>query len=162
PNCEELLAEPARDLGADTNFGFTPAAARTNYLLRVGIYNGLHRLGSSDMLFVTSGDVAGPSGSYLANLSVRTAAGSGAQTLIVGFALRGGDKPLLVRGIGPALTGFGVTGALADPKLELYRETTLIQSNDNWDAAASATFTSVGAFGLVNGSRDAALVTTLG
>lgn len=167
PNCEELMAEPVRDLGAETNFTFTPAAAGTNYLLRVGVYNGAHRLGASEALFATAAQAGTPppaSGSYLANLSVRTAAGSGAQTLIVGFAVSGGSKPLLVRGIGPALGGFGVAGALADPRLDLFRsgEAAAIASNDNWDASAAATFSAVGAFGLTNGSRDAALVTTLG
>jgi hypothetical protein len=162
PNCEELRAEPARDIGTDTNFGFTPSAARTNFLLRVKVYNGQHGLGTSEGLLVTSGEAVAPGGGYLANLSVRTAAGSGAQTLIVGFAINGGSKPLLVRGIGPTLGVFGVTGALADPRLELYRDTTLLQSNDNWEASAAPTFGSVGAFALPSGSNDAALVATLG
>jgi hypothetical protein len=99
--------------------------------------------------------------SYLSNLSVRTSAGTGAQTLIVGFAVSGGTKPLLVRGIGPALTSFGVPGAIADPKLELFGSSGKIQENDNWLAGDSATFDRVGAFGLAGGSRDAALVVSL-
>ena len=73
-----------------------------------------------------------------------------------------GTKPLLVRGIGPTLTDFGVGGALADPKLELYdaRPVKLFE-NDNWNAGLAATFQSVGAFPLETGSRDAALLTTL-
>jgi hypothetical protein len=130
------------------------------------VYNGAHRLGASESLFVTSAEAGTPptaGGSYLANLSVRTAAGSGAQTLIVGFAVSGGSKPLLVRGVGPALSAFGVGGVLADPRLDLFRSgnTAAIASNDNWDASAAATFNAVGAFALTNGSRDAALVTTL-
>jgi hypothetical protein len=99
----------------------------------------------------------------LANLSIRTTAGTGAATLIAGFALSGGTKPILVRGIGPALEGFGVTGVLPDPRLELLREggTTSVGANDNWTAAAAEAFPRVGAFGLPAGSRDAALVATL-
>jgi hypothetical protein len=99
--------------------------------------------------------------SYLSNLSVRTSAGAGAQTLIVGFAVNGGTKPLVVRGVGPALSQFNLPGALGDPKLELYQEATKIADNDNWSAVDSASFVQVGAFGLPTGSRDSALVVSL-
>ncbi|MBL8208877.1 MAG: hypothetical protein JNM09_31960, partial [Blastocatellia bacterium] len=36
-----------------------------------------------------------------------------------------------------------------------------INENDNWAASLSTTFTSVGAFGLTAGSKDAALLITL-
>jgi hypothetical protein len=56
--------------------------------------------------------------------------------MIGGFIL-GPDEAqnanVLVRAIGPSLTAFGVTGALADPVLELHDANgTLITSNDNW------------------------------
>ena len=39
----------------------------------------------------------------------------------------------MVRALGPSLTAFGVTGALADPTLELHDGNgALVQSNDNW------------------------------
>ena len=40
--------------------------------------------------------------------------------------------------LGPALTAFGVGGALADPRLKLFASgnTVEIAANDNWDAAA--------------------------
>ena len=101
------------------------------------------------------------SSSYLSNLSVRTSAGAGAQTLIVGFAVSGGSKPLVVRGVGPGLASFNVPSVLVDPKLELYRNTTKIADNDNWLATDAATFSRVGAFGLSNGSRDSGLVVSL-
>ncbi len=101
--------------------------------------------------------------SALANISIRSTAGVGAQTLIVGFAIAGGGKPILVRGIGPGLAAFGLADTLPDPKLELIQSSPLaaIGVNDNWDAAAGATFVQVGAFGLPSGSRDAAIFTTL-
>ncbi len=103
-----------------------------------------------------------PEVSRIGNLSIRTRAGTGAQTLIVGFVVGGagtsGPKPLLVRGVGPALTAFGVGGVLADPKIEIYNAATVkIFENDNWIAGDAATFASVGAFALTTGSRDAAL-----
>jgi hypothetical protein len=47
--------------------------------------------------------------------------------------------------------------------LEIIRggTTSVMASNDNWDATLTPTFTSVGAFALTPGSRDAALIVTL-
>lgn len=99
----------------------------------------------------------------LTNLSVRTQAGVGDQTLIAGFALSGsGTKPLLVRAIGPALTAFGVNGTLVDPVVEIapLGGTKLAENND-WGgtAALKSAFASVGAFPLSpDSSKDAAVV----
>ncbi len=165
-NCDELAPETPRDLGAATRAAFTPAAPRTDYLLRVAAFNGQHRLGAGELLPITSGETGAPpdgGGGFLANLSVRTRAGRGDETLIVGFALRGGAKPLLVRGIGPTLAVFGVTGALSDPRLDLFPAgaAAATAGNDDWEESAAPTFAAVGAFALPAGSRDAALVTTL-
>jgi len=71
----------------------------------------------------------------LVDLAVRAVAGSGAQTLIVGFSVTGGNKPILLRGIGPSLAPLGVTGTLPDPYLTLYNSgSTVLQSNDYWAA----------------------------
>jgi hypothetical protein len=69
----------------------------------------------------------------------------------------------LLRGIGPALTGFGVSGALPDPFLQLFSPLTAIASNEDWggNAAVAAAAASVGAFALPAGSRDAAMLQTL-
>lgn len=104
--------------------------------------------------------------SRFVNLSVRTRAGASDAALIVGFVVAGETKPLLVRGTGPALTQFGVTGALADPQLVVYRGGTVVANNDDWgtgqDAAQLAsTAVRVGAFALPAASRDAALQRTL-
>jgi hypothetical protein len=100
----------------------------------------------------------------LSNLAVRTTTGPGAP-LIVGFVVGGagtiGNKPLLLRGAGPALTALGVPGALADPRLALFRDATQLASNDNWEgnAAVAALGAQLGAFAFASaGSRDAALV----
>lgn len=110
-------------------------------------------------LFQTTADDVG----RMTNLSVRTQAGTGDQTLITGFALSGaGTKSLLVRAIGPTLSVFGLTGTLADPFMEIAPlGAANMATNDNWGgtAALKASFGSVGAFPLsVDTSRDAALV----
>ena len=97
----------------------------------------------------------------VSNLSARAAVGGAAGTPILGFVVAGGDQRLVVRGIGPALAGFGVGGVLADPILELRQGQTLIQANDNWLAADAPAMAASGAFALPVGSRDAALIVTL-
>jgi len=99
----------------------------------------------------------------LANLSIRTNAGVGDQTLIVGFTLGGdnvvGSTPLLLRGMGPSLAQFGLN-ALPDPIATLYVGTTVIATNDNWggDPQIEARRATVGAFPFIStNSLDAGL-----
>jgi hypothetical protein len=98
---------------------------------------------------------------YLANLSVRTTLAT-AQTLTVGLVVSGGAKPVLIRAAGPALAGFGLTGVMADPRMELYQNSTKIAENNDWTSTLSATFAALGAFAFPTGSKDAALLQTLG
>ena len=111
----------------------------------------------------------------LTNLSVRTTAGNDDDVLTVGFVLAGTPgKEILLRAIGPTLTEFGVAGALADPRLQLYSGPTLLSSNDNWatdtlpvgaggqtSTAMAGAFAAAGAFGLRADSLDAALLRTI-
>lgn len=101
----------------------------------------------------------GGSESRLSNLSVRAAMAAG-QTLIVGFSVSGGNRSIVVRGVGPTLGSFGLSGTMADPRLELYNGSALVVENEDWanSAALSAAFSSVGAFPLLANSRDAAFL----
>ncbi len=101
---------------------------------------------------------SGP-GSRISNVSVRTTLAA-AQTLIVGFTMQGGGKPVLIRAVGPGLANFGVPGTMEDPKVLLYKDATLLTQNDNWGGAAQLTtaFASLGAFPLTPASLDAALM----
>jgi thiol-disulfide isomerase/thioredoxin len=104
--------------------------------------------------------------SRLVNVATRALAGTGAESLIPGFVIAGGPKTVLIRAAGPALAGFGVAGALADPRLELFSGDAVIGANDDWSAAANATDIATaaaraGAFPFGAGARDAALLATL-
>jgi hypothetical protein len=98
---------------------------------------------------------------YLSNLSVRTTMTPG-QILTVGLVATGGAKSLLMRAVGPALAAFGLSDAMEDPRIDLYQSSTKVASNDDWDRALGGSFAPVGAFGLPSGSKDAALLWTLG
>lgn len=68
----------------------------------------------------------------LLNLSTRLQVQADPEELIGGFIVTGTDaKRVIIRGLGPSLGQF-VSGALADPILELYRGSTLLMTNDNW------------------------------
>jgi len=99
----------------------------------------------------------------LSNLSARSLVGSSSQVQIAGFVVGGtGSKNILVRAVGPRLSAFGLSGVVSDPKLEIYDSANvLLGSNDNWDATLASVFTSVGAFALETGSKDAAATFSL-
>jgi hypothetical protein len=85
----------------------------------------------------------------LANISTRAFINTGDNIVIAGFILGGhnGDDRIVVRGIGPSLTGFGVPNALADPKLELRDSNgALLLSNNDWqdNPAQAAELTAAG------------------
>jgi hypothetical protein len=58
--------------------------------------------------------------SYAVNLSTRMRVETGDRVGIGGFIITGTPKYVLIRAIGPSLTGLGVPDALADPILELH------------------------------------------
>jgi hypothetical protein len=69
----------------------------------------------------------------LVNTSTRLRVLTGSNVLISGFILSGsGTKSMLLRGLGPTLTQFGVADALADPTLQLQTSNgPLLASNNN-------------------------------
>lgn len=113
-------------------------------------------------LTVTAPPTGGGVTARLSNLSVRAAMAAG-QTLFVGFSVNGGSRSILARAVGPTLAGFGLTGTMADPRLEVYNGAALAAENDDWgnNATLSAAFGAVGAFPLLAGSRDAALLQSI-
>lgn len=110
-------------------------------------------------------DAGSNSGANLVNLSVLARVEAGSEAPSLGFVVSGNAaKRVLIRAVGPSLANFGVEGVLADPKLELFKDGARVAGNDNWegDAALSAAFARVGAFGLNDAaSGDAAMVVTL-
>jgi hypothetical protein len=76
----------------------------------------------------------------LGNISTRALVSTGDNIVIAGFMLghSGGDAGIVVRGLGPSLTGAGVPNALADPTLELRDGNgTLLMANNDWQDNAT-------------------------
>jgi hypothetical protein len=103
----------------------------------------------------------------LANISGRFQVGTGANIGIAGFVVTsytGAAKPILVRGVGPGLSQFGVGGVLAQPVLSVFDSAgRLVASNAGWNGSTdiAAAGQTVGTFPLATGSSDAALVLNL-
>jgi len=104
----------------------------------------------------------------LTNVSLRGALGGENPLLIGGFVIStGAAKRVLVRAVGPTLAQFGVSDALGNPRIRLYRGGTVVAENDDWaptgtdSSAMEAAYAQAGAFRLPRGSLDAALLLTL-
>jgi photosystem II stability/assembly factor-like uncharacterized protein len=80
------------------------------------------------------------------NLSTRLRVETGNNVGIGGFIVTGSTpKHLLIRGIGPSLTGLGIANALADPVLELHGPGAFVTiTNNNWRDAQEAEIQTTG------------------
>jgi len=92
------------------------------------------------MVLVLGLVLAGPGSSQadaparLTNISTSSLVQTGAQVMIGGFIIGGSTpKTVMVRAIGPALATFGVSGALANPVLQLFSGQAPIAENDDWE-----------------------------
>lgn len=139
-------------------------AERTLYICNNGALFPGANAAMAGVLKVDLGTLADAASVRLNNLSARGRVGTGEDVLVAGFTIGGQrSKSVLIRGIGPALSTFGVTAALADPRLDLYSGSTQLDSNDNWGGTVGFVGITryLGAFPLTEGSRDAAMLVTL-
>jgi hypothetical protein len=164
-----VIASTASTVGA-----FALASGSLDSALLVTVNNGAHTTG----LLTTSGpagvglleiyDAGGNASSRLVNVSARMEVTGGDGALIAGFVIGGGTaKTVLIRGVGPGLSQFGVTNVLGDPQITVSLGSTPIGTNAGWStngtlaAQITATSAAVGAFPLASGSNDSALLLTL-
>jgi hypothetical protein len=178
-------ADDARITTAGTAVGAFPLTAGSNdaallMTLSPGTYTTQIQGSASGTALIeiydVAANVANPT-KQLINISTRGTVGSGDDVLIGGFVVSG-DQPkrVLIRGIGPGLGAFGVSGTLSDPAISLYdAKQLLVAKNDNWGTPQPLTAaqvlgsasdiatagTAAGAFPLQSGSTDAVLLLTL-
>ncbi len=100
----------------------------------------------------------------LSNLSILTELTATTSEFTLGMVIGGagttGDKPLVIRAVGPSLAQFVGAGALADPNLSVSADQTVVASNNDWAGLESlgAAFDQVGAFTYESAtSKDAAV-----
>ncbi|MGH8094574.1 MAG: fibronectin type III domain-containing protein [Chthoniobacterales bacterium] len=145
----------------------TPTATVSNlengvtYTFAVTAYNtGGAESGYSLPVSYTVGSSQVIPSAILANISSRTFVQTGENVMIGGFIIEGVvGKKVALRAIGPSLTAAGVSGAMADPVLQLVDSTGMvIASNDNWNVPGQE----IESYGLApTDAREAALVATL-
>jgi hypothetical protein len=156
-------ANVSRATGATLREAITgwPVAA-INYPEGVALY----KRGAIDDRLMRSTAPAGLAGSSrLVNLSTRAYVPPGG-AVALGFYVRGPSaQPLLIRAVGPGLGQFGVSGALAEARLEVgpAGAATLLAANRGWGGGTELrdAFARVGAFPLAADSRDSAVQTRL-
>ncbi|MBL9193243.1 MAG: hypothetical protein JNJ82_12890 [Opitutaceae bacterium] len=123
--------------------------------------------GATGTALVEVYDIGAPTLSRLANVSTRSLVNPSAAELISGFVISGGlRKTVLLRAAGPALAGFGLTSALAHPRLTLFRGSTVVASAGAWSQSANPNALSeaartIGAFEFPANSADVALLIEL-
>jgi type VI protein secretion system component Hcp len=90
-------------------------------------------------------DIGTGATSHLSNISTRGLVQTGANVMIAGVIIQSNAENVLVRALGPTLSNFGVTNALADPTLELRDVNgTLITSNDDWKSTQQTEISATG------------------
>jgi autotransporter-associated beta strand protein len=160
-------------------FALGSATSKDSALLREGgdaLVNGgysVHVLGTErpvgsvlvELYDATPAEIFTATTPRLINVSVLKSIPAGG-ILTAGFILEGAaPKPILIRAVGPALRNapLNLADAMSDPRMDLFRGTSLVATNDNWGGGAelAGAFARSGAFALPADSRDAALLVTL-
>ncbi len=116
---------------------------------------------SSGVGLVEVYDLGPAATSKMANVSTRSWIGTGENVLIGGLIVGGGSDsvPVLVRAIGPSLTGLGVSDALQDTMLSLHDSNGSPTNNDDWQETQAA---QISATGLApTDPRESAIMATL-
>ncbi len=167
---EALALAPALDPGAPNDW-FLFVGNDNDFITTDGLQDGAAYAAAFDndsMVLVYRVTIP----SRFVNIASRALTGPGQDAHVLGFVVNGArPKTMLVRGLGPALTPFGITNALPNPTLTIYNAAgQAVLSNNDWSTpiAGGATAAEIvgatgraGAFALTAGSRDAALLAQL-
>jgi hypothetical protein len=131
-----ITTRQARDIQAS---GYAPGDGRESAMivnLLPGSYTAIMRgVGNTTGVgLVEVYDLSPAPNSTLSNISTRSFVRTGDNVMIGGIIVQGTQpRRVIVRGIGPELTQYGVPNVLADPALELHDSTgALIAANDSW------------------------------
>jgi hypothetical protein len=119
--------------------------------------------GGTGVALVETYDLDQAVDSSLANISTRGLVETGDNVMIGGIIVGPDQSPdgsILLRGIGPSLSDFGITNPLADPILELHDVNgALIVANDNWKSTQQVAIEATGL--QPTNDQEAAILATL-
>jgi len=169
PNASEIAAQTAAVGAFDLEPGSGDAAALVE--LAPGEYtvqvSGVEGDTGISLVEVYAVGAVGATDARLVNISTRADVGPEDAVMIPGFVIEGtAAKTLLIRAVGPSLSGFGVGNFLVDPVLRLFEGENEILANGDWSdapdfGALAAATSAVGAFSLENESADAVMLVVL-
>jgi hypothetical protein len=152
---------PTNDKEAAIIINLTDAAARGNYTAVLSGANGGTGIGLVEVY-----DLDAESFADLGNVATRGLVGTGNGVLIGGLIVRDDSfmnqpQSILVRGIGPSLSGSGISSPLTDQFIELHdAQGGKIASNDDWGTSSDAA--AIQASGLApSNPKEAAILKTL-
>jgi hypothetical protein len=128
--------------GTATISGTPDAGSDLTYSFTITARNGVSPVATQDFtLHITPV----PASAQLVNVSTRLLIQTGDKVGIGGFIITGtASKKVLIRGIGPTLTRYGIANALQDPVLELHNSTSVLTSNDDWKVPQQAAIEATG------------------
>ena len=159
------------DSGSGTIFKFSPDGTKTTFVTGAGRPYGLAFDTSGNLIVADNGGGAtvryspdaakavifqsnfntpqflavSPAQHQLLNISTRGFIRGGSDVIIAGFVVAGNGPvgtSILVRALGPSLSGFGISDPLADPVVELRDASgTLLASNNDWKDTQQAAIT---------------------
>jgi len=144
--------------GTATLSGTPDADSDLSYSFTITARNGVSPNATQDFTLTVQQT---PANASLVNISTRLLIQTGGKVGIGGFIITGTDaKKVLIRGLGPTLTSFGVPNALQDPVLELHDSTgAVVVGNDNWKIPQA---TAIAATGLAPGNdHESAMLLSL-
>jgi hypothetical protein len=134
-----VIPTPLRPANALESAIFT-TLARGAYTAVLRGYNDGTGLGLVEVYDTSPG-----SGAQLGNISTRGFVQTGDNVMIAGLVVQSQNKQVVVRALGPTLTGFGVNNALPDPTLSLYDANgSLLIFNDDWRDTQESSISSTG------------------
>jgi hypothetical protein len=140
---------------------FQSLAAGTFYSALISGANATTGIALAEIYDVDPGTPA----TRLTSISARALSGTGSSVLIAGFIIEGnGTEVLLIRGIGPTLTQYGVSGVLASTQLTLFNGASqAIGTNAGWGGGSvlATAFAQYGLFALPANSADSAMIVSL-
>ena len=151
---------PASDNEAAVIINLAGAANNSGYTAILSGVNGGTGIGLVEVY-----DLDAESFADLGNVSTRGLVGTGNSVLIGGFVVTDDSftnqpQNILVRGIGPSLTGAGVSNALQDPTIDLHdAQGTTIASNNDWGTSADAAALTTSGLAPSNAKESAILKT---
>jgi len=130
---------PRNDNESVVILNLTGAANLSNYTAILSGKNGGTGIGLIEVY-----DLDAESFADLGNLATRGLVGTGANVLIGGITVgddtfTNGGKAVIIRGLGPSLTGSGVSNPLPDPLIELHNaQGATMTSNNDWGSSSDA------------------------